>query len=275
MTQALLLAAHGTRSAAGAAECETLARQVRRQRPGLAVEIGNLELAEPSLDTAFDRLTGGGAREITAVPLLLFRARHAKHDIPAALDRLRRQRPQVTLRYGAPLGLEPVLLELLRARVRESLGTWDPTDTGVVVVRAGSTDPDARRDIATLAGQLAGAGPCQVVEPAFAGIAEPGIAAALERCRRQGVRRIVAVPYLLFAGHLADRVRRQGATFESRHPEVRVRTTGHVGPDPAVARLLLDRFDATAVGRDPWAPDQRATTAMQRSPSKVSVKPPA
>lgn len=246
MSDALLLVAHGTRSEAGAAECQRLAELVAALRPGVRVEVGNLELAEPSIGATLDRLVSGGAREIAAVPLLLFRARHAKKDIPEALDAQRRRHPGVEIRYGEPLGVRPELVDLAAERVAAVTPPGADRDTAVVLARAGSTDPDAADDIAATARLLADRHPYRQVEPAFAGIAAPGLDGALGRCYDAGARRIALVPYLLFTGHLAERVRGRAEAFAAAHPDANVAAAAHLGPDPAVARLVLERCEQVA-----------------------------
>ena len=48
----LVIAAHGTRDEAGVAECRALAERVARKLPGIPVELGFVELAEPGIPEA-------------------------------------------------------------------------------------------------------------------------------------------------------------------------------------------------------------------------------
>ena len=52
---ALLLVGHGTRDADGLAECRALAKRVS-EAGNVAVEVGFIELAKPTIGEAFDRL---------------------------------------------------------------------------------------------------------------------------------------------------------------------------------------------------------------------------
>ncbi|WP_344335542.1 CbiX/SirB N-terminal domain-containing protein, partial [Kitasatospora putterlickiae] len=78
---ALLLIAHGSRDPRHAAAVAALVSQVRALRPGLDVATAYLDHCAPRIPQVLGRL-GPAA---VAVPLLLNRAFHAKHDIPAAL----------------------------------------------------------------------------------------------------------------------------------------------------------------------------------------------
>ncbi len=67
----LLLVGHGTRDARGLAEYQAIARQVAELADGFSVEACYLELAEPSIATAMQRLLEAGVRRVTVAPLLL------------------------------------------------------------------------------------------------------------------------------------------------------------------------------------------------------------
>ncbi len=88
MTPDLLLVGHGSRDPAAAGEFEQLTTLVRDAAPsGTRVGAGFLELAEPHVDAALDRLVADGATDIAAVPYVLFGAGHLKDDGPAILAR--------------------------------------------------------------------------------------------------------------------------------------------------------------------------------------------
>ena len=78
----LLLVGHGSRSAAGVAAYWDFAAVLGNEAPNLDIGCGFIELAEPDLDTAIDRLVAGGATSVVAVPLVLLGAGHLKNDGP-------------------------------------------------------------------------------------------------------------------------------------------------------------------------------------------------
>lgn len=240
----LFVIGHGTRSAAGVAECRDLVEAVARAAPGLPVGHGFIELAEPGLDAGLDRMAAAGAAEIVAVPLVLLGARHLKDDGPAALARARARHPNTRFRYGRDLGIHPLVLSVAEDRARGSVQALGaaPGETAVVLVGRGSTDPDANADLCKVARLLWDGRGFGAVEPAFVSLAEPGVPAALDRCRRLGFRRVAVVPYFLFAGILVDRIADQVAGWGASHPEVLAGTGRHLWPDPRITRLVLDRF---------------------------------
>ena len=101
---ALLIIGHGSRDAAGVAEywrfLDLLSRTTDVPAGG-----GFIELAEPDLDTAIDKLVADGAEHVVGVPLVLLGAGHMKLDGPAALDRARTRHPHVRFDFDVNLHL--------------------------------------------------------------------------------------------------------------------------------------------------------------------------
>jgi (2Fe-2S) ferredoxin len=120
--------------------------------------------------------------------------------------------------------------------------------TALVVVGRGSGDPDANADFCKLVRLLGEGRGLLLVEPTFAGITRPLFADTLEHVARARPSRIVAVPYLLFAGRLVDRLRTQLADFAQRYPWVRAVLAPTIGADPRVLRLLDERADQARSG---------------------------
>jgi cobalt/nickel transport system ATP-binding protein len=239
---ALLLVGHGSRSHAGVAAYWQFASVLKTEAPELEVGCGFIELAEPDLDTAVDGLVAAGATSVVAVPLVLLGAGHMKSDGPAILARARQRHPQVEFAYARDLGIHPLVLEVAEEKVRGVLPSPDPDTDAVVLVSRGSSDPDANADLYKVARLLADSRGLGMVEPAFISLAPPGVPAALERCRRLGARRVAVVPYFLFTGVLVDRIRDQAATWAAGHPDVEVLAGPELGPDPRLARLVLERY---------------------------------
>jgi sirohydrochlorin ferrochelatase len=244
----LLIVGHGSRSAAGVAEYWDLARVVSEEDPQLDVGCGFIELAEPDLDTAVDRLVERGAASVVAVPLVLLGAGHMKDDGPAALHRGRHRHPAVRFAYGRHLGIHPLVLSVAEERIKAAVGDGDPAETAVVLVSRGSSDPDANADLYKVARLLWDSRGLAMVEPAFVSLAEPSVPAALERCRLLGAHRIVVVPYFLFTGILVDRIVDQVAEWAAGHPTVDARPGPHLGADPRIAGLVLDRYREALAG---------------------------
>jgi len=238
---ALLIVGHGSRDPRGAEEFHRLVELVRERSPSLAVEGGFIELARPPISECVDRLVGDGAREISAVPLMLLAAGHAKNDIPATLVREGVGHPEIRFRYGRALGARPELLDLMDRCISAVVPEEEKGDTAVLVVGRGSSDPDANSDMYKISRLFFEGRPYLMVETAFVSLASPKVPDALERLRKLGARRIVVFSYFLFTGVLEGRIREQGEAFAAANPEVEVRYAGYFGPSEEVADLVLSR----------------------------------
>ncbi len=245
---ALLLIGHGSRSEAGVVEYWSLVELVRRQDPSLPIGGGFIELARPDLDSAIDELVMAGGRAVVAVPLLLLGAGHQKEDGPAALARARIRHPGVEFLYGRALGLHPLVLAAAGDRITEAVGRTSTRDAAVVLVGRGSSDPDANADLYKAARLLQEMSGSAVIEPAFVSLAPPSLPEALERCRRLGATTVAVVPYFLFTGVLVDRIGDQAREWEASAAGTRVVIGRHLGPEPRIASLVLERYREALAG---------------------------
>ena len=237
----LLIVGHGSRDPRGAGEFHELVSLVRDRVP-VPVEGGFIELSRPPISECVNRLKGSGAREISAVPLMLLAAGHAKDDVPATLVREKMTHPDLDFHYGRALGIRPELLELMDERISAVVPEEEKEGTAVIIVGRGSSDPDANSDLAKMARLFFEGRPYPLVETAFVSLAPPSVTEALERCRRLGAGRVAVFSYFLFTGVLEERIREQSKDFAEDNPGVEVRYAGYFGPDARVAALVMERY---------------------------------
>ncbi|MFJ9790555.1 sirohydrochlorin chelatase [Streptomyces globosus] len=237
---ALLVIAHGSRDPRHAATVHALTRRVRALRPGLRVETAFLDFNAPRVEQVLAALHADGVRDVTALPLLLTRAFHAKADLPAVLSEARSRLPGQTVRVADVLGPSPLLTAALERRLAEAgITAADRASTAVVLASAGSSDPEAIAVIAEIAREWRHTGWC-AVRPAFASAALPRTEDAVRALRAEGVRRVAVAPYVIAPGRLPDRI---AAGAAEAGADV---LAGVLGAAPEVARLLLARYDGAA-----------------------------
>src|SRR3954468_15533406 len=116
MSDALLIAAHGSRDEAGVEEFSALADAWQRLRPDRLQAAGFLEFARPTIGESIDELVTRGAKRITVAPAMLMAAGHVKNDVPSEIREGRERHPGVTFRMARALDVHPALLELCRVR---------------------------------------------------------------------------------------------------------------------------------------------------------------
>ena len=116
---AVLLIAHGSRRDEANLDLARLAEQVRARGEYPIVEIAYLELAEPPIPHGARRCVEQGARTVLMLPYFLSAGLHVTED----LDRFRREseaeHPGVVFRLCPPLGLHPLLVDVVFARLAE------------------------------------------------------------------------------------------------------------------------------------------------------------
>lgn len=244
MKPPLLLVGHGTKDDAGVLEFGAFVSRLADRLP-VPVAGGFIELSAPPLTSAVAGLYAAGHRHLAAVPMMLVAAGHGKGDIPGALAREQGRFTDLSYVYGRPLGPHPVLLSLLTERLRAACAD---TETAVLLVGRGSTDPDANAEVHKVARLFWEVGDASMVEPAFVSLARPSVPEGLERCRLLGARRIVVLPYFLFPGVLPDRVVAQAAEYALAHPDLDIRSADVIGDCDGLADLVAERYDEALIG---------------------------
>jgi sirohydrochlorin ferrochelatase len=117
---AVILVDHGsTRQESNSLLLEVAAAY--RDRVGGIVEPAHMELAEPTIGAAFARCVAQGAKKIVVVPYFLGPGKHWTEDIPRLAAGAAAHHPDVEHAVAAPLGLHPLMLEIIDARMTDAL----------------------------------------------------------------------------------------------------------------------------------------------------------
>jgi sirohydrochlorin ferrochelatase len=120
VTTALLLIAHGSRQAEANDDLYQVVGSLRQQGHPL-VEAAFLELAEPSIAEGARHCVAQGASQVVLVPYFLSAGVHVRRDLAQIRARLAEELAPVPFLLAEPLGQHPLLVEVVRARVREAL----------------------------------------------------------------------------------------------------------------------------------------------------------
>lgn len=246
----LLVVGHGTADPVGASEAVSVTERVAAMLPDVAVELGYLEVIEPSIAVAVNRLVARGCRELVAMPLLLFTAGHARRDVPEALTAAA-EAAGIAFRMAEPFGLHPEIVSLSRRRREAAVGSA-ASGAGeravLLMVGRGASDPETPAQLraftaATLDG--ADAGRFVAVEQGFVAAARPpldeAVGMAAERAVALGARLVVVQPHLLFRGHVERQVAAAIDRGRRLAPHLEWLQVERLGADEAVARAVVDR----------------------------------
>ncbi|MFM9437037.1 precorrin-8X/cobalt-precorrin-8 methylmutase [Janthinobacterium sp. CG_23.3] len=257
MTQAdklgIVVAGHGSRDPDAVREFEALVELVRARAPNDVVTHGYLEFSSPTIAEAVTANLAAGSRQLAVVPGVLLAARHAKNDMPAEVQAMARDYPDIDFHFGAPLNLHPKLLQLAQQRIVEAEATSPATvrrgDTCLVLVGRGTTDPDANGDVSKMARMLEEGMGFGAAYVCYSGTATPLVADGLRAAARMGYARLVVLPFFLFDGVLVKRIYAAADDLREREPGIEVLKAGYFGVHPHVADVMIERAREAVEGR--------------------------
>ncbi|MFN8525185.1 MAG: sirohydrochlorin chelatase [Chloroflexota bacterium] len=241
-SHAVLLIAHGSRDEAAREEYLRIRQALADRLEQSTVEFAVLEFPDsgalPSIAEGWRRCVASGATDVVVLPFFLFPAGHVREDVPAELRDALRSTQGAALRLLPPLGPAEELLDVIVTRASEVLEGREGDGVAVLLVGAGTSDPDANGDLCKAARLLWERRLYKLVEVAWVSLTEPTVGQGLARCRALGATTVAVVPYFLNTGVLMKRVERRLEEALAAVPEVTARMGGHMGVHPRLIDLL-------------------------------------
>ncbi|MEM7131829.1 MAG: sirohydrochlorin chelatase [Chloroflexota bacterium] len=246
----LLLIGHGSRDEAAIAEYNQFAASLE-QHLSIPVQSCFLEFADPPIARGIQSAVElHGATEVIALPLFLGAGGHQKNDVPAIINWAKARYPQVTFRYGTPIGTHYGIVQTLAARAEEMLAFADvePSETALLLVGRGSSDPDSNSEVYKMARMLWEGREYSWVESCFYALTKPDISTGIARCVQLGARHIVVLPYLLFTGFILRRTAAQVEAAKTQYPNLSIQVAGHLSTHQAVIEAVAQRYEEATQG---------------------------
>lgn len=246
---------HGTQNVAGRQALIDFAARYAALDPCRPVIPCFLELTTPTILEGVEQCVRQGHTELSALPILLFAARHNKFDVTNELDRARARYPQIQFHYGRHFGITPAILALWQERLAQlDAPNQNPQQiprdqTVLLFVGRGSSDPDANGDVTKLARILWEGSGYQTVETCFIGITHPRLEEGFRRARLYQPKRIIVLPYFLFTGTLMAKIQRITAEQQAEFPEIQITALPEMGIHPYLFRVIRDREIETQQGQ--------------------------
>jgi sirohydrochlorin ferrochelatase len=118
-------------------------------------------------------------------------------------------------------------------------------DRALLLVDHGSRVEAANRLVVDLAREIGGQRPDWVVEYAHMEVVPPGVLEGIDACCAAGASDIIVHPYFLGSGrHTSETIPALVEEARVAHPDVRIRVSAPLGPDPQLAELVLERVGA-------------------------------
>jgi len=119
---------------------------------------------------------------------------------------------------------------------------------GILICGHGSRDPEGVEGFKELVKLLKLRYPDRMVDYGFLEFSHPVYAAAVERMYVAGVRDIIAIPAILFAGgHAKNDIPFEMNTLQSQYADLRIRLGKHIGITPSVLQLCKKLIAAVSV----------------------------
>jgi sirohydrochlorin ferrochelatase len=244
--RAVLLVGHGSLRPGSGAAMIRLAARVRERGIAPLVAAGFLNYSRPRAAAVIARIAASGAELLVIQPYFLVPGKFVSEDMARLAAASGAAHPQLPIALAQPFGDHPALAELVSKRAQAARPTQDAT--GLLIIAHGSPDPSANRPIEALARRIQAQGDYAAVVVCYLGLNEPAIGAAIDALVRDGLRRLVAVPYLLqFGGHAAEDIPAAIDAARARHPQAAIALSEHLGYDPLIGDVIAARV-AEAVG---------------------------
>lgn len=122
----MILFSHGSLMCGVPESLERVAERMRARGDATIVEVGFLNYAEPTFETAFERCIVAGADEIVIVPYFLVAGKFVKVDLLPRISAARRRHPGITVRIAEALRFDLRLAAALVARAEQAvpLALW-------------------------------------------------------------------------------------------------------------------------------------------------------
>lgn len=203
---AVLYVSHGTRVIDGVRQANQFLYSCMERVSAPIQQICYLEIVKPGIQQGIRRCIEEGAQVVLIQPLLLLSAGHAKHDIPGEIDKARALYPEVIFVYGRPFGVDQRIVDILIERIYERQKII-PERSGILLVGRGSSDPDTKRDFASICRLLNEHGMNRVAS-CYMAAASPSFDEGLDLVLKKGWGQTFVIPYLLFTGILMKTIKK-------------------------------------------------------------------
>jgi sirohydrochlorin ferrochelatase len=120
MPTGIIIVDHGSQRDESNRMLEELARLFAQRFPHRyeIVEPAHMELAEPSIATAYHRCVERGATQVIVAPFFLGPGKHWTQDIPRLTSEAAAKHPGTTFQVAETLGSDDLILDLLEKRIR-------------------------------------------------------------------------------------------------------------------------------------------------------------
>jgi sirohydrochlorin ferrochelatase len=202
--EATVFIGHGSRNDAGNSEFVQFIENLFLKVDSPIKGYGFLEKAQPTIQQALETAILSGATIITVIPVFLLPGIHANKDVPFEVSFIQHRYPTITIHYGAPIGIDELIIELLLERLLEK----GYRNEKVLLIGHGSREPAAAKELSEL-GLLLEKKIGAKVKIAYLK-AEPVFTDLFAESKEK----IYIIPYLLFSGGFVNLIKEKARKLE-------------------------------------------------------------
>jgi sirohydrochlorin ferrochelatase len=118
VTTGIIVFAHGSRIEPANQSVRSAAADLARAGVYPIVEAAFLELGQPGLEEAADRLVARGVERIVIIPYFLTPGLHMERDLPPLIERISKKNKNIQVLVTASLDGHPGVVQILTDRAR-------------------------------------------------------------------------------------------------------------------------------------------------------------
>lgn len=228
--EAVVYIGHGNRSPVGRELYLKFIQNTMEAVPAPITEYCFYERAEPTLSEAIDNCIQKGATNIQVIPVLLLPGKQTSEEMPNDINTFREKYPEVHFLLKEPIGVNPIMFELVLERLRsKSFSQFEKE--AVVIVSHGSHDPLAAKEFERVASALSN----ELNVPVETGfiVTEPNYLTVCEKLVENGHEKVYIIPYFFFAGVFLDEMK---AAVENDDKMV---VCDELGYDEKIIKILI------------------------------------
>ncbi len=120
MKMAVIILGHGSRGDGNDAAVKRIVASIRESVSSDIVEYAYLQYVQPTPEEAVDQCIQQGAKKIVIVPFFLQAGVHVRRDIPAFLEKAKKQHPTLDFRVTDYVGAHPLMEQIVADLIRKS-----------------------------------------------------------------------------------------------------------------------------------------------------------
>lgn len=113
MSKGIILFGHGARNAEYVEPFRRIRATMLAREPAARVEIGFLELSQPTLEAAIDTLVTQGVKQVRIVPIFFAPGRHILKDLPERVGAVLDRHPDLEVEVADAVGMIPAVVEAM------------------------------------------------------------------------------------------------------------------------------------------------------------------